>query len=83
MTYRIKLFEEKLITKRSTLSGIARLFDPIGLIGPVVTMVKIFMQSLWTLKASDGSIWNWDTELPEQLQKQWPINCELSVWQTG
>ncbi|GFV49111.1 uncharacterized protein TNCV_236451 [Trichonephila clavipes] len=37
-------------TKRCVLSTIARLFDPLGLLGPVVARAKIFMQSLWSLK---------------------------------
>ncbi|GFY10554.1 uncharacterized protein TNCV_2193751 [Trichonephila clavipes] len=37
-------------TKRCVLSTIARLFDPLGLLGPVIERTKIFMQSLWSLK---------------------------------
>ncbi|KAF8770994.1 hypothetical protein HNY73_018458 [Argiope bruennichi] len=37
-------------TKRSVLSIIARLFDPLGLLGPVIIKAKIFMQQLWLLK---------------------------------
>ncbi|GFX46290.1 uncharacterized protein TNCV_1372321 [Trichonephila clavipes] len=36
-------------TKRSILSTIARLFDPLGLVGPVVSKAKMFMQKLWRL----------------------------------
>ncbi|XP_062713282.1 uncharacterized protein LOC134290227 [Aedes albopictus] len=38
------------VTKRSSLSNIAKLFDPLGLVGPVVVVAKVFMQALWGLK---------------------------------
>ncbi|XP_062549772.1 uncharacterized protein LOC134214408 isoform X2 [Armigeres subalbatus] len=73
MRYQISLFEDidQSITKRIALSHIARLFDPLGLVGPVVTKAKLFMQSLWTLKAEDGKSWHWDKELPLSIQTLW------------
>ncbi|XP_065084849.1 uncharacterized protein LOC135707055 [Ochlerotatus camptorhynchus] len=59
---------EKSITKRIALSLIARLYDPLGLVGPVVTAAKVFMQNLWMLKNDDGSSWSWDKELPIEYQ---------------
>ncbi|XP_058816032.1 uncharacterized protein LOC131679338 [Topomyia yanbarensis] len=59
------------LTKRIALSYIARLFDPLGLVGPVVTTAKIFMQTLWTLKDDDGKIWSWDNELPSAIKERW------------
>ncbi|XP_058827527.1 uncharacterized protein LOC131687455 [Topomyia yanbarensis] len=44
------------LTKRMALSYIAQLFDPLGLVGRVVTTAKLFMQMLWTLKNRDGTI---------------------------
>ncbi|XP_037942469.1 uncharacterized protein LOC119675345 [Teleopsis dalmanni] len=52
-------------TKRSATSDLARLFDPLGLLSPVVVMAKIFIQELWNLKM------DWDEKLPTELQKQW------------
>ncbi|GFX11544.1 uncharacterized protein TNCV_5141201 [Trichonephila clavipes] len=52
-------------TKRCVLSTIARLFDPLGLLGPVVTRAKIFIQSLWSLKI------DWIEELPFERTKEW------------
>ncbi|GFX43620.1 uncharacterized protein TNCV_510691 [Trichonephila clavipes] len=52
-------------TKRCVLSTIARLFDPLGLLGPVVARAKIFMQSLWSLKI------DWINELPSERAKEW------------
>ncbi|GFV93767.1 DUF1758 domain-containing protein [Trichonephila clavipes] len=39
-----------IVTKKSVISTIARIFDPLGLIGPVITRAKILLQSLWQLK---------------------------------
>ncbi|XP_072400968.1 uncharacterized protein [Diabrotica undecimpunctata] len=38
------------ITNRSVLSMIPQVFDPLGLMGPVVPKSKLIMQSLWKLK---------------------------------
>jgi len=53
------------ITKRSVLSEIAQLYDPLGLIAPVVVRAKIFIQELWLAKI------DWDTPLPLELQHRW------------
>ncbi|XP_058456928.1 uncharacterized protein LOC131434280 [Malaya genurostris] len=53
------------ITKRVVLSDIARLFDPLGLVGPVVVQAKLFMQELWR----EGS--NWDDSLSDSRQRKW------------
>lgn len=64
---------EEPLTKRIALSHIARLFDPLGLLGPVVTLAKLFMQALWILKGDDGNCWGWDQPLP---------NTTTAFWQT-
>lgn len=48
-------------TKRSILSNIAKLFDPLGFLSPIIVTAKILIQELWTLKL------NWDDPLPEPL----------------
>ncbi|XP_055588800.1 uncharacterized protein LOC129741119 [Uranotaenia lowii] len=53
------------ITKRVVLAETARLFDPIGLVGPVVVIAKIFLQDLWKLQCG------WDDSLPEEMQNFW------------
>jgi len=37
-------------TKRSILSRIALMFDPLGLLGPVTLLAKVIMQDLWRLR---------------------------------
>ncbi|GFX51465.1 uncharacterized protein TNCV_3103981 [Trichonephila clavipes] len=53
------------ITKRSVLSTTAKIFDPLGLISPVVTKAKLVMQELWRLKL------DWKDSLPIHLETQW------------
>ncbi|XP_037931335.1 uncharacterized protein LOC119666125 [Teleopsis dalmanni] len=60
-------------TKRSATSDLARLFDPLGLLSPVVVMAKIFIQELWNLKM------DWDKKLPTELHKQWRSSCQHSI----
>ncbi|GBM67202.1 hypothetical protein AVEN_160798-1 [Araneus ventricosus] len=64
-TFKVSIIEKVSYTKRDVLSVIARLYDPLGFIGPVITKAKMFLQKLWQLKV------NWDDELPEPLAKQW------------
>lgn len=52
-------------TKRSVLAAIARLYDPMGWITPVLFWAKSFMQVLWTKGLQ------WDDPLPEDLSSQW------------
>ncbi|XP_054708422.1 uncharacterized protein LOC129218221 [Uloborus diversus] len=61
ITYEIK----DMFTKREVLSTISKLFDPLGLVGPVLTKATLIMQSLWTLKL------NWDESLPTDVMQEW------------
>lgn len=53
------------ITKRSILSVISQVFDPLGLLGPVIIVAKILMQGLWLSKLT------WDETIPQVLHSQW------------
>ncbi|CAI6345782.1 unnamed protein product [Macrosiphum euphorbiae] len=53
------------MTKRTIVSEISRLFDPLGLVGPVIVKAKIFIQQLWKLKLS------WDESLPSEYHTAW------------
>ena len=59
-------------SKRAVLSVIARLFDPLGFLAPVVMSAKILFQDCWRLGI------DWDDPLPEHLNlkfKDWLSNC--------
>ncbi|XP_034946437.1 uncharacterized protein [Chelonus insularis] len=51
----------KKLTKRSMLSEVAQLFDPLGFLAPVIDRAEMFIQELWLNKSG------WDDELPAQL----------------
>lgn len=44
--------QEKVTSKRNMLSQIAKLYDPLGIIAPVIVFGKIKMQDLWKSKVS-------------------------------
>ena len=53
------------MTKRSVLSDIASMFDPLGWLAPTIVLAKIILQKLW-LAGLD-----WDEALPSQLAGEW------------
>ncbi|GFV94035.1 integrase catalytic domain-containing protein [Trichonephila clavipes] len=63
--FRIEQQRPTSFTKRMVLSTIARIFDPLGLLGPIITRAKIFMQRLWLLELG------WSDELPFKEEKEW------------
>lgn len=65
ITYKIvENFDER-NTKRTILSSIARLYDPIGLIGPVIVAAKLIMQMLWQSQVE------WDESAPQHIHTAW------------
>ncbi|GFW44369.1 integrase catalytic domain-containing protein [Trichonephila clavipes] len=60
-------------TKRMVLSIIARIFDCLGLLGPIITWAKIFMQRLWLLELG------WSDELPFKEEKEWRLFINISI----
>lgn len=47
------------------LSTISMIYDPLGLVGPVVVVAKIFMQKLWQTRI------NWDDPIAAVLRNEW------------
>ncbi|XP_025407042.1 uncharacterized protein LOC112680991 [Sipha flava] len=60
-----KRLEGMAVTKREMLSDIAAIFDPLGLVGPLIVRAKILLQSLWREKI------DWDEPVPVNIQEQW------------
>lgn len=54
-----------IITKRTILSTVAKIFDPLGLLGPLSIRAKIIIQRLWQLNIG------WDERLPCDLLHEW------------
>lgn len=53
------------VTKRTILSRIAQLFDPLGLVGPVIVQAKLIMQALWKCHL------DWDESVPVDIHGAW------------
>ncbi|XP_011884112.1 PREDICTED: uncharacterized protein LOC105571257, partial [Vollenhovia emeryi] len=55
------------LTKRKIASAIAKLYDPLGLISPILVCAKIILQQLWLTKSG------WDDPTSSDLQDQWTL----------
>lgn len=53
------------ITKRTIISEIAKIFDPLGILGPVILHAKKMMQDLWRSKV------DWDESVPSSIHTAW------------
>lgn len=66
LVYSVKSIETpNTVNKRTILSEIAKIFDPLGLLGPVVLYAKSIMQECWKSKV------NWDESVPQELHTHW------------
>ncbi|XP_039304898.1 uncharacterized protein LOC105203341 [Solenopsis invicta] len=59
----IKITER--ITKRNILSEIAKIYDPLGLLGPVILYAKKMMQDVWRCGL------HWDESVPQNVHTDW------------
>lgn len=64
-THQVKPWENSKVTKRKILSHIAQLYDPIGLLGPVIVQAKLLMQRLWQCEVT------WDESVPADIFTSW------------
>jgi len=53
------------LTKRTLLSDLNKVFDPIGFISPILVKGKIFLQQVWALKI------DWDSPLSSDIHYRW------------
>ncbi|GBM25063.1 hypothetical protein AVEN_135839-1 [Araneus ventricosus] len=54
-------------TKRTILSSVSKIFDPLGCLAPFIIGAKILIQSIWTFQIS------WDDPVPEEINKKWTV----------
>lgn len=65
---------DRVCTKRTILSELARIFDPLGFLTPLTFFAKHLIQYLWSLGL------NWDETPPEDVLKFWSkYKSELSL----
>jgi hypothetical protein len=72
----VQINQDHALTKRSVLRAIASIYDPLGLLSPVIIQCTIFMQQLWEIRV------NWDDPLTTELKepdKHFNINYLLSI----
>lgn len=63
--FKTKKPEAKKITKRVILSEVAKLFDPLGWLAPIVINAKLLIQELWLQNLP------WDGPVPIKIQTKW------------
>lgn len=66
----LRSFSQQL-SKRQVLSVIATLFDPLGLLGAVITTAKTIMQLLWKFRNERDQALDWDQPLPSTVGEIW------------
>lgn len=57
-------------TKRVILSQLSSLFDPLGLVTPIIIQGKILMQTIWKANI------DWDEVVPETIANDWHNYCK-------
>lgn len=62
---RQKISRSEKITKRTILSSIAQIFDPLGLLSPIIINAKLLLQSLWKLGL------DWDESVSTECFQSW------------
>lgn len=65
LSIKVNLGPNKVSSKRTLLAEVAKLFDPLGWIAPVIISMKILLQRLWLAGLS------WDDPLPHPIQAAW------------
>jgi Pao retrotransposon peptidase/Family of unknown function (DUF5641)/Protein of unknown function (DUF1759)/Putative peptidase (DUF1758)/Integrase zinc binding domain len=60
-----EMMKDQAVTKRTVLSNIASLYDPLGLAGPIVVTAKLLLQRLWSKQM------DWDQPIDEEDRILW------------
>ena len=68
-SFSVKEIKIETLTKRTVLSRISRLFDPLGLASVVTIKARVALQEIWKAKKYD-----WDDPLPEEIRTLWCKN---------
>ena len=63
--YKPKFTNPEVINKRNILRSISAVYDPLGMISPMLLKPKLLLQDLWKRKIE------WDSEIPEECMKTW------------
>ncbi|XP_030750174.1 uncharacterized protein LOC115877962 [Sitophilus oryzae] len=63
--FSVNIREYNVINKRSILSMISQIYDPLGLVSPIIIVGKLLMQKLWEAKIG------WEDEIPSSIKSDW------------
>lgn len=75
--WNLKQEPKKGLTKRTLLSAISQLYDPLGWFSPVTIRAKLIFQRVWAEKIA------WDEILPVDIQNEWlKIKTQLKALKT-
>ena len=75
-SFKVKLKDMPTLTKRSLLSEIASIYDPVGFAAPVIVTAKCLTQEVWVT----GTDWD-EPVTPEIKAKYEAFRQELSCWE--
>lgn len=64
-SFRVPVGDPDTCTRRQILSEVARIFDPLGMIGPVITSAKLILREVSLLQT------DWDDPVPQDLLQVW------------
>lgn len=68
LQYQARVDEDYALTKRA-MSKVSQIFDPLGLVAPLLIKGKMIMQRLWEHDL------DWDQVIPEELKTAWEDYC--------
>ncbi|XP_024875128.1 uncharacterized protein LOC112456671 [Temnothorax curvispinosus] len=72
--YDINISDSRKVTKRSMLSALSKIFDPLGLLGPITLVAKILIQRVWKHNLA------WDETVPMDIHTAWlQFQDQLSI----
>ncbi|XP_058840965.1 uncharacterized protein LOC131696442 [Topomyia yanbarensis] len=60
-----RMVSKTTMTKRQLASEVLRLYDPLGMMQPVIITAKILLQSLWKSQLE------WDDQIPAEIMHEW------------
>lgn len=67
-------YDDEIITKRFIMSNAFKIFDPLGILSPIVILPKIMLQKLWQHKLE------WDQPVPQEIKKDWTKFANNLKW---
>ena len=83
-------FRESMLTRRMLLSNVQSIFDPLGLLAPILLRAKLLLRETWSSSTQVG----WDDLLPDAQAESWmsflssllslgDLRFQRSLWPVG